>query len=287
MASLDNKEIKIALLIHGYVCMITYIYYNHIYLIYIITEVGIPQKYAANNVTALKALVEAVDALEAHDGGDCAELGMTGILNALSLANLDSNIVVLTDASPKDVKRMDATIAKATKLRNSIHFFLSYDCGDFTPYLKVAKDTYGIVMHEIEEFEAFAKFANKVGKFNTKRHLGNKNSKEKRRAFDFENCEDISTSVFTKSIDVFFSSVKAGSEITVTNPLGTVEKIKFHGYTATYSNNPVAGKYKFCSTDSFEYSFSIPSKLNFLVEYVDHNVSSTSLPAPGMSAELR
>ena len=240
-------------------------------------EVGVPQKYAAGNATALKALTEAVNALEAHDGGDCSELGMTGILNALSLANLDSNVVVLTDAAPKDTERLDEVIAKATELRNSIHFFLSYDCGDLTPYLNVAKETYGIVVHEIDDFEAFAEFANKVGKFKTK-YLHDDSDKKKRQ---LENCADISTSVFTKSVDIFFSFISTGSVITVTNPLGIIENIIPHGNTAIYNKSPVAGKYKFCSTNTFEYSFSIPSNLDFFVEYVDDNVSSTSLPPPG------
>ena len=205
---------------------------------------------------------------------------MTGILNALSLANLDSNVVVLTDAAPKDMERLDEVITKAMELRNSIHFFLSYDCGDLTPYLNIAKETYGIVVHEIDDFEAFAEFANKVGKFKTK-YLDDDSEKKKRQTFDFENCADVSTSVFTESVDIFFSSITTGSVITVTNPLGIVERIIAHGNTATYSKSSVAGKYKFCSTNTLEYSFSIPSNLDFFVEYVDDNISSTSLPAPG------
>jgi len=125
--------------------------------------VGVPQKYSAKNVTELVALKQAVYILHAHAGGDCPELGMTGILNALSLANPDSNVIVLTDASPKDSHKKEEVITKATRLRNSIHFFLSRDgCGDFTPYLDVASKTHGIVVNQIDDFEAFAKFANEV-----------------------------------------------------------------------------------------------------------------------------
>ena len=50
--------------------------------------------------------------------------------------------------------------------QNSIHFFLSRDgCGDFSPYLEVANTTYGIVVNWIDDFEAFAEFADKVGRF--------------------------------------------------------------------------------------------------------------------------
>ena len=53
-------------------------------------RLGIPQKYAANNVTVLEAL----DAI--NDGGDCPELGMTKIPNVLSLSNPGFNVVVIT-----------------------------------------------------------------------------------------------------------------------------------------------------------------------------------------------
>lgn len=248
--------------------------------VFIIIEVGVPQKYAANNLTALNALVQAVDALYAHDGGDCAELGMTGILNALSLANPDSNVIVLTDAAPKDVEKMDKVIKKATKLRNSVHFFLSHPCNDYSPYLVVANKTYGVIVNQIDEFEAFAEFADKVGKFKTM-NLADVSSKNKRQAV--ESCAEISTSVFTKSVDIFFSSISSESVITVTSPLGKTEEIFPHGGTAVYSSSPVAGKYEICSSKVFQYSFSVPSNLEFFVEYVDDNVSSTSLPAPGTS----
>ena len=240
-------------------------------------EVGIPHKYAANNVTALRSLIQAVDAIKAHDGGDCLELGMTGILNALSLASPDSNVVVLTDAGPKDVEKMDEVLEKAIKLRNSIHFFLSDTCGDYSLYLDIADKTHGVVVHQINDFEAFAEFANKVGTFKT----GGLRDLRKRQTI--ENCAEISTSVFTESIDILFSSISIGSVISITNPLGTVQKITPPSgrNTAAYSTSPIAGIYKICSSGTFEYSFSIPSNLDFFVEYVDDNISSASLPSPG------
>ena len=46
-----------------------------------------------------------MNALYAHGGGDCPKLGMTGIFNAFDLVNPDSNVIVLTDASPKDEEK--------------------------------------------------------------------------------------------------------------------------------------------------------------------------------------
>ena len=90
---------------------------------YISVEVGVPAKYFSNNITQLTELEQAVTALNAHAGGDCPELGMTGILNALDLVNPDSNIIVLTDASPKDLEKKQQVIDKANEVKNSVHFF--------------------------------------------------------------------------------------------------------------------------------------------------------------------
>ena len=123
------------------------------------------EKVFSNDIIQLQELEVAVNALYAHGGGDCPELGMTGICNALDLVNPDSNVIVLTDASPKDeeIQKQQQVIDKANEERNSIHFFLSRSgCGDFTPYLDVAAATEGIVVNQISDFEAFAEFAQKV-----------------------------------------------------------------------------------------------------------------------------
>jgi len=227
----------------------------------------------------LTALETAVNAIRANGGGDCPELGMTGILNALSLANPDSNVIVLTDASPKDVIRTQEVIDRATELRNSIHFFLSRDgCGDFSPYLEVANATFGIVVNRIDDFEAFAEFADRVGRFSFDL-LGTDDGSKKKRQTP-ENCITFSTSVFTQSINILFSSVS--SAITITSPSGVVGTVTSSGIIATYSNDdPEAGVYTACSVTSFEYSLSTTSDLDFFVDYVDTDISSTSLPPPG------
>ena len=102
--------------------------------------------------------------MSAHGGGNCPELGMTGILNALNLSNPLSNVIVLTDASPKDGEMKDKVIRAACEKETSIHFFLSRTgCGNFTPYLDVANKTSGLVVYHIDAFEAFSEFAAKVG----------------------------------------------------------------------------------------------------------------------------
>ena len=231
-------------------------------------------------MTELVKLEQAVNALQATGGGDCPELGMTGILIALSLANPVSNMIVLTDASPKDEDKKEEVISEAIRKENSIHFFLSRNgCGDFTPYLDVARETYGIVVSRIDDFETFVEFADKVGRFTTEVSDGD-SGKRKRQTSKY--CVDFTASVFTKSIDILFSFNSTKSVITIINPVGSTDRIEARGTIATYNKeSPLAGVYKMCSTIPFEYSLSTKSDLHFFVEY-HVNSSRTSLPTPGM-----
>ena len=199
---------------------------------------------------------------------------MTGILNALALVNPDSNVIVLTDASPKDVEKKQQVIDTANEVRNSIHFFLARSgCGDFSPYLEVAAETEGIVVNQISDFEAFAEFADRVGRFT----LENSGSKRKRQT---ENCIVFMLSIFSQSAAVLFSS--STIDITITSPSGVVDRVTSTGTIATYSiDSPEAGEYTVCSATEFEYSLTFTTNLDFFVEYIDVNGSSTSLPPAG------
>ena len=218
-----------------------------------------------------------MNAIYAHGGGDCPELGMIGILNALELVEPDSNVIVLTDASPKDADRKQEVIDKANEVRNSVHFFLARDgCGDFTPYLDVASETEGIVVNEISDFEAFAEFAEKVGRFT----LEESGSKRKKRVSD--NCIMFSLSIFSQSVAILFSSSSIG--MSITSPSGSTDSVTSTGTIATYSiDTPEAGDYTVCSAVEFEYSVTSVTNLDFFVEYTDMNGSSTTLPPAGIA----
>ena len=267
--------------------MIQVCYHNTATCLFIIsllyTDVGVPRKYSANSRSELAELERAVNALRAHGGGDCPELGMTGILNALNLSNPLSNVIVLTDASPKDGDRKDEVLRAAYEKETSIHFFLSRTgCGNFTPYLDVARETFGVVVNQIDEFEAFSEFASRVrGRF-TRSLLDDGNDKQKRGLEVPKTCVDFSVSVFTRSVDILFSSVSNGTVITITAPIETeYYTIEARGTIATYTlTDPLPLTYTICSDSAFEHSISTTSDLDFFVEY-DVNTSRTLLPTPG------
>ncbi|XP_065907794.1 cell adhesion molecule DSCAM-like isoform X2 [Dysidea avara] len=255
-------------------------------LAYILTtfndpDVGVPMKYLSNDIDQLIALELAVNNITAHGGGDCPEYGMTGIINALSLSDSDSNVIVLTDAGAKDAYRQGEVITRANELRVSVHFFLSGSgCGDFTPYIGVANATNGIVVNQIDDFEAFAEFADKVGRF-TFESL-DEGSRKKRQTSNI--CVTFTVSIFIKSLSILFSS--SSFTVYITSPSGVVETVSSTGTIATYTKeDPEFGDYNMCSVTLFEYSISTTFDLDFFVEY-HYNGSIVLEPPAGALVDV-
>jgi len=248
---------------------------------FVATDVGFPMKYLSNDIDQLHALELAVDNIVADGGGDCPEYGMIGILNALSLSDTDSNVIVLTDAGAKDAHRQGEVITRANELRVSVHFFLSSSgCGDFTPYRQVASATDGIVVNQIDDFEAFAEFADRVGRFSLESF--DERSRKKRQTSN--TCVTFTISIFIKSLSILFSL--NNFTVYITSPPGIVEGVSANGTIATYNKeDPDIGDYNMCSMTSFEYSISTIFDLDFFVEY-HYNGSIVVEPPAGLCAYI-
>ena len=234
-------------------------------------------KYSSTNLTELMALEAAVEALIADGGGDCAELGMTGTLNALGLSNPESNVIILTDAEPKDSNLTRMVIDTAKQLRNSVHLFLSDpSCGDTDPYIEVANETNGIIVYSIVDFEAFADFADAALTFQFDSTSGGA-----KRQVD-ENCLRFVVSAFTEEVRIFFMA--RNRTLNITDPDGNVTSLHINGSIGVYYNEqPQLGYYQVCSDrGGFEYALSAPTVLDMFVEYLDNESSSTQPPPAGI-----
>ena len=243
-------------------------------------------KYSSTNVDELQALVEAVNATTAEGGGDCPELGMTGILNALNLSHPDSNVIVLTDAAAKDINRTEEVIQAAKELRNAIHFFISTPfCDNVTEYLEVANATDGIVVNTITDFEAFAQFADNAAIFNFDSTFTDAPSPRRKRETD-EICIQFIANIFTVSIDLLVMA--PGSIINITTPVGEIVSLNISGLIGSYSPDiPQLGQYEVCSNmGDFQYALSTPTALDFFVEYLEEEAYSTQPPADGKTILL-
>ena len=122
-------------------------------------DVGVAARYDAQNVTSRQQLLTAVNALHAHGGGDCHELGMTGIINALHLSFPSGQLIVLTDAASKDSNRTNEAIQLAQMLGVSVHFVYSHTsgCGSGYPYYdRVARETGGLRVYGLTDLETLS-----------------------------------------------------------------------------------------------------------------------------------
>ena len=75
-----------------------------------------------------KTVIEAVNNLTITGGGDCPELGMTGLYQALLHCLPETSIYYFSDADVKDEYRENEVISLAKKKKVKIDFILSGQC---------------------------------------------------------------------------------------------------------------------------------------------------------------
>ena len=75
-----------------------------------------------------KTVIEAVNNLTATGGGDCPELGMTGLYQALLHCLPETNIYYFSDADVKDENRENEVLSLAKKKKVKINLILSGQC---------------------------------------------------------------------------------------------------------------------------------------------------------------
>lgn len=73
-------------------------------------------------------MIQAVNSLKAHEGGDCPELGMTGLYQALAKSVQDSIIYYFSDADAKDSNLAPVVLILAKQKRVKLNFILSGKC---------------------------------------------------------------------------------------------------------------------------------------------------------------
>ena len=73
-------------------------------------------------------MIQAVNSLKAHKGGDCPELGMTGLYQALAKSVQDSIIYYFSDADAKDSYFAPVVLILAKQKRVKLNFILSGAC---------------------------------------------------------------------------------------------------------------------------------------------------------------
>jgi len=75
-----------------------------------------------------EVVIEAVNKLTASGGGDCPELGMTGLYQALLHCLPESNILYFSEADVKDESRKNEVESLAKEKKVKINFIISGQC---------------------------------------------------------------------------------------------------------------------------------------------------------------
>ena len=104
---------------------------------------GVPGALVTGDAAVFKG---ALAGLTASGGGDCPELSMQGLFNAVSAADKGAQVYLFTDASAKDAARMGSILDLASAKRSKIFTPLFGSCSPYDPaYFTLARHTGGQV----------------------------------------------------------------------------------------------------------------------------------------------
>ncbi len=183
-------------------------------------------------VYGVTTLMQDINNLMAHGGGDCPEYGMTSLLKSIELIQglqYDQvtlagkhNIIVLTDASAKDDYLYTQVITKAQEANVKIHVFYSASggCGvEYGHFHDVAATTGGIEVTAINNvaFNAFVDYITQSSGDSTTLPPSNESM-----------CSNFSISPFIISFSALYKTTS--NIVKVTDPTGQVNNLLTNGY---------------------------------------------------------
>ncbi len=113
---------------------------------YVLAPFGDPDVPDALVTDDAAAFKRGLAALTAAGGGDCAELSMQGLFNAVAAADAGAQVYLFTDAGAKDAGRMGAALDLASHKRSRIFAPLFGRCTSYDPaYFALARHSGGQV----------------------------------------------------------------------------------------------------------------------------------------------
>lgn len=103
-----------------------------------------------------EVLLEKLQSVQVAGGGDCPELAMQGLINALENALPNSPVFLFSDASAKDYELYDQVAELVQRRQSTVNFFVTGDCGDpsspmFKVYEKISRISDGHVLKMARE----------------------------------------------------------------------------------------------------------------------------------------
>ena len=227
--------------------------------------------------------------LTAESGGDEPEYCMGGILEALRASRTEmgyninlyshaSQMIVITDATAKDVSLLSNVTKKVAEVGVKVHFILASEfVRSYPPYQHISKINNGLVLTSTfgisDTIKTLAMFASQL--------TGNTtiiNATLLKHTRSTENCYTFGISLFTSQISALFLQ-----DISLTYPNGTTTQIR--GPNTFTVKSPDAGRWALCSAGEIYYG--TETDVHFAVTFLDSKSSmSENLPSVCKSAWL-
>ena len=239
------------------------------------------QRFPADTEGA-KEFISALEALRPHDGGDCPERTLKGILNALAEIKESGAIFVFTDASANDNHLKGEVIASARAKGTTISFFGDQDCsiaGDST-FDEIAKPLRGHRVRSISRSSSLTEMMSAL--------LGSRDSDSGGATDGSSGKRSVSS---CKAVTIPIDSTVTDMKIVVTTTSETDLSMNVHGpgthhgnsslgdsYGTFHVENPQAGSYRlsYCPTDS-EFTVLLESTLHFEYTFWKKDASSSNV----------
>ena len=99
--------------------------------LYVISPFNDPETGPVTVTADFATFEETINGLGAGGGDDCPEMAITGMINAVDAMDVDSGLLLFTDAEAKDASLLLTLLAKAQEKRISISVFMyDSDCED-------------------------------------------------------------------------------------------------------------------------------------------------------------
>ena len=221
--------------------------------------------YTSKEIGDLIKFVEAVNALQAHGGGDTPEYALDGMLAGLratapdgvtSLMTPGSQMVVLTDAPTKNENLEDEIVEEANNRGVCVHFLISRDV-DLTSnsiYQRIADNTSGTI--EVFTEFTFSNFVasyrqNPCDRLNPRRQKRDMQKRSivrsKRQARLGTACKNFYISSFAYLLKVSIEAARF-SVVNITQPNGTIDRVvaSFGGLAVYSKTMPSGGQWRAC-----------------------------------------
>ncbi|KAK3730532.1 hypothetical protein QZH41_017239 [Actinostola sp. cb2023] len=241
--------------------------------------------------------VDAINKLSATGGGDCPELTLNGILDALyEHPDWDSPLYVFTDASAKDAtpSNMEEVKSRRTQVltnpwgTHNACFISGQTCGNvYKPFQELAEATSGQVLslsnhHELKRLTGFT--GSVLGGSNIISSGSNMSKRKKRRAVGEQRYSiKIDDSIEKMSVCITTERPNKGTTISLTDPRGVIitsGKISLSKVSVYEITRPKVGTWTLvCPPSIGQYNYFVKSHSDSNIEFEYYFLFTMHRPA--------